>query len=670
MNELISIIVPVYNVENSLRKCVESIISQTYKNLQIILIDDGSMDLSSIICDDMAKLDNRIEVVHKVNGGLCAARNTGLELAKGEYIGFIDSDDWITPDMFEYLLKGIKDYDADISACRYFRFQPGKKTQVRTDGEVHLFTAEEAIEETIVNFDLRTVFWNKLFKKEIFDKVKFPEGHTFEGTYMMHEVLEQAEKIVFLPEAKYYYVKNPDSIIYNPDISTDVQYALSNVKRYNDLIDRFPKLISKLMGDVCKNVSKISAKCRNINEEKIKKNRAELEIISEFIKKNIDTMCLYYGNNKHKRKEYLALSELTVSSMKKAYKHCRKYNRSVKNSTAFRNALKLYFGIKLKKTSANMLPPIASTINSASYIYGVTFDENSEQGKKLKSLHNCEIEIMKEIDRLCKENQITYYLYGGTLLGAVRHKGFIPWDDDVDLVMPRADYEKFAKVCSEQLDSRFTYQTCFTDSEFPMLFAKLRMNNTRVSENKWSNKEMHQGCFVDILPLDHFPSNPLRAKFTLRVARILHQACCFNSCHSSHLIAHIAFRMIKRRGSKYAYNLRDRFLKYTNRHGSSKYYCSFGSHYLPMIRRRLDADWFGKPKYMEFENMMLPVPEKWECYLIHLFGNSYMELPPVEGRICHTNFNQIITDPEVYKQWEIYRQKAVEGKKAAAKAED
>ena len=119
MKELISIIVPVYNVEQYLDDCLISIINQTYKNIEIILIDDGSTDKSGKICDEYAKKDSRIIVIHKENGGVSSARNAGLRIAKGAYIGFVDPDDWIAEDMYEVLYSNAKKYDADVSVCKY-----------------------------------------------------------------------------------------------------------------------------------------------------------------------------------------------------------------------------------------------------------------------------------------------------------------------------------------------------------------------------------------------------------------------------------------------------------------------------------------------------------------------------------------------------------------------
>ena len=113
--ELISIIVPVYNVEKYIRRCINSILNQTYQYLEIILVDDGSTDNSGLICDKYAHMDNRITVIHKKNGGLSSARNTGIDIAKGAYIGFIDSDDWIAPETYEVLYRNLVHYDADVS---------------------------------------------------------------------------------------------------------------------------------------------------------------------------------------------------------------------------------------------------------------------------------------------------------------------------------------------------------------------------------------------------------------------------------------------------------------------------------------------------------------------------------------------------------------------------
>ncbi len=143
MEELISIIVPVYNVEQYLEKCVKSIIRQTYKNIEIILIDDGATDSSGKICDKLKLKDNRIKVIHKENGGLSDARNAGLKVAKGEYIGFVDSDDYIKEDMFETLYNLNKKYNSEISIVSYYEICKDKLIAVRESDEVQQFNKIE-----------------------------------------------------------------------------------------------------------------------------------------------------------------------------------------------------------------------------------------------------------------------------------------------------------------------------------------------------------------------------------------------------------------------------------------------------------------------------------------------------------------------------------------------
>ena len=133
MDKLISIIIPVYNVSKYLDKCVKSILLQTYSNLEIILVNDGSTDGSGVLCDELKKTDKRICVIHKPNGGLSDARNAGLDIATGDYIGFVDSDDYVEPDMFQILLENAMKYDADVSGCRYAEvYEDGNRIAITT----------------------------------------------------------------------------------------------------------------------------------------------------------------------------------------------------------------------------------------------------------------------------------------------------------------------------------------------------------------------------------------------------------------------------------------------------------------------------------------------------------------------------------------------------------
>ncbi len=240
MSSLISIIVPVYKTESYLRKCLNSIVNQTYKNLEIILVDDGSPDNCGKICDEYAARDSRVKVIHQKNRGLSAARNAGLKIATGEYIGFTDSDDWIENDMFETLYLGALKYGTDIAVCGFFYV---KGTQYRELREEHtvLLSREDALHHLLLDNTITNHAWNKLYKRELFDDVCYPEGRTFEDVATTYKLFEKADKIVFLNSSKYYYLQRDNSIIGLETIGSAADRCLMMYKRYMDLMERHPE---------------------------------------------------------------------------------------------------------------------------------------------------------------------------------------------------------------------------------------------------------------------------------------------------------------------------------------------------------------------------------------------------------------------------------------------
>ena len=219
MNEdLISVIIPVYKVEQYLDRCVQSVLNQTYHNLEIILVDDGSPDRCPQMCDEYARHDSRVRVIHKENGGQSSARNTGLEVASGNYIGFVDSDDYIADDMYQVLLTCINIYDADIAMCDYAR---NDKTLSANKYDLHLKgnNVKKYRGQEIDKFFFRThgeksfySVWNRLYKSEVVKDVSFIENKINEDVLFTYEVYKRSNIVVFLPLKKYMYFKNPNGI--------------------------------------------------------------------------------------------------------------------------------------------------------------------------------------------------------------------------------------------------------------------------------------------------------------------------------------------------------------------------------------------------------------------------------------------------------------------------
>lgn len=231
-NDLISIIIPVYKVEKYLEKCIESVLKQTYTNLQIILVDDGSPDNCGKICDEYAKKDSRIEVIHKINGGLSDARNVGINRANGRYIGFVDSDDYIKEDMYEKLINLIKEYDADISICNLYDVIDGKEYVRNKDNGIHEYSRIDILKEVLLDKNIQSYAWNKLYEKELFDEIKYPIGKKYEDIGTIFYLFEKCNKIVVTSEPEYYYLKRADSLVNNVTESTILDYTEIIIQRY------------------------------------------------------------------------------------------------------------------------------------------------------------------------------------------------------------------------------------------------------------------------------------------------------------------------------------------------------------------------------------------------------------------------------------------------------
>jgi glycosyltransferase involved in cell wall biosynthesis len=203
----ISIIIPIYKVEAFLRKCIESVINQTYRYLEIILVDDGSPDGCPEICDEYAAKDHRVKVVHKENGGISSARNAGIELASGEYIGFVDGDDWVELDMYETLCKRAISHKADITICGYYVVKNSKVSCPYVVGEDIVYTREEALKELIKDDKVRNYPWDKLYRRALFAEVRYPLGMVaYEDMATAYKLFALSERIALINEPKYYYL--------------------------------------------------------------------------------------------------------------------------------------------------------------------------------------------------------------------------------------------------------------------------------------------------------------------------------------------------------------------------------------------------------------------------------------------------------------------------------
>lgn len=240
---LISIIIPVYKVEKYINKCLESVVNQSYNNIEIILIDDGSPDQCGEICDNYAKCDKRIRVVHKTNGGLSDARNTGLEICTGDYIGFVDGDDYISHDMYEKMLEYALQNDVDVVMCGAANVIYNKEQKNRYF-EPYVLRDKTEIINNVLAFPYdgaSTTVCNKLFKKEIFKNLKFDKNVAYEDDYIVLKWINKTNSLGIMPDPFYKYVQRRDSITHKRHYTKTIQDVINAYENNRIFVYRFYK---------------------------------------------------------------------------------------------------------------------------------------------------------------------------------------------------------------------------------------------------------------------------------------------------------------------------------------------------------------------------------------------------------------------------------------------
>lgn len=255
--DLISIVVPVYGVEQYLAECVDSILTQTYENIELILVDDESPDNCPIICDEYAKKDARVRVIHKKNGGAASARNVGLKEARGEYICLIDSDDWVEPTFVERLLCTLQENQADVSVCSFDNcYTDGVESNPILYPQEQSFAREQFLQRFLMDWTSGMAV-NKIFKRSVLDGVYYEEGHKIDDEFFTYKSILRSEKIVMFDEPLYHYRIRKSSVMqsgcyyqermmldkldYMQKRYTDIQLACPILKKdfYVDLVDSF-----------------------------------------------------------------------------------------------------------------------------------------------------------------------------------------------------------------------------------------------------------------------------------------------------------------------------------------------------------------------------------------------------------------------------------------------
>lgn len=290
-NELprISIIVPVFNAEKHLNECLDSIIAQTFTDYELILVNDGSPDTSGDICDSYALKDSRIRVIHKDNGGASNARNVGIEAARGKYIGWVDADDQIVPEMYEKLYQIAEDHQADIADCQYYMINGGRTK--RSGKEEPVVSGKgDFILKQFFSAQMKPSLWTKLYKRELWHGIKFPEGRKHQDYYINMCFALQPLKYVRTPEPLYYYIVRKNSITTTYS-SFEIRQAIylyeftMNLAKNVDCTDVVKKYLTR---------DAINRMIGRHFEVSVNSNLKNLYIYNYYIKKKLGLMLIKY----------------------------------------------------------------------------------------------------------------------------------------------------------------------------------------------------------------------------------------------------------------------------------------------------------------------------------------------------------------------------------------
>lgn len=273
--DLISVIVPVYNVEKYLNRCIHSILKQTYKNFELILVNDGSTDNCGKICDEFSEIDHRIRVIHKENRGLSSARNAGINAADGKYIVFVDSDDYVHEKMLEDLYESIIESDSDVALCNFIYVNEfGEELEdrnVKSPINNEILTSYDALNRlSAINDCYYVVAWNKLYKRDLFEDMEFPDGKCHEDEFIVHEIFDKCKTVSCIKTPLYYYVQRCDSIMRQ-------KYTIKRLDAVEAFVNRTQYFLGKAFFDMALNslsagLTTISEGYKNL-DLKVKENR-------------------------------------------------------------------------------------------------------------------------------------------------------------------------------------------------------------------------------------------------------------------------------------------------------------------------------------------------------------------------------------------------------------
>lgn len=572
----LSIIVPVYNVEKYLPKCLESLIKQTLKDIEIICVNDGSMDNSLAILKEFASKDSRIRIIDNRHQGVAKTRNAGIEQSTGEYIGFVDSDDYIDIDFFEKLYNSATKSNSDIAIAsilkhkKFFNIYNAKYTKEET-----AITIQDKIKLCEDKKHFFFYAWNKIYHSGFIkeNNIKFSEGQIYEDVMFAIKALYYSNKIISVYGTKYHYIEHENSLTKYKDKTGEKEHDL--IKAYSEL------------QEFCNS-----------------KNIEIPERLNYYTKENFGFILnLYKGKYQSKIQLFNIFTIATISN----YSETRNLItilgfkiKIAKREIAKERQENVFYQYKKDKIDITKVPPA--------------------QGL-LRDIQLANLALLKELAYVCEKNNFKYILDAGTLLGAIRHTGFIPWDDDIDILMFREDYEKIVSTFKNTTRNSDIYAEYHRDKD---------------TNSQYFIKIKHKKCpflGVDIFPLDSYGKHlslKEQLKATNKICKILkHLKKEINPNISNKETKTILTKTMKEKI----------LLSSTNENGDFVYGVDFAH---KLKNWFLDRDIVLPLRKIQFEDSKYTTVNKPKEFLKNIYGD-YMKYPK-KIKILHYSYKNLTSE--------------------------
>ena len=596
----VSVIVPVYDVERYLPACLDSLCLQDTDGYEIIAVDDGSPDGSlDILREYEQRFPEILRVVRKPNGGLSDARNYGLRFARGEYVGFVDSDDLVMPSMIRLMRHKAAVTGADVVVCNHAEYWgESDRAELRWMSFINSY-GHSVSERPELLVAVHPYAWNKLYRRRLFDdfEISYPVGQAFEDSATTFNLLLHANKIEYVDEALYFYRMDRVGSITNTFNRKfyDIFKSFDSIRGFYTRHGRYAEFHEEI-GELMRRTA-----FARVTALETCRDPGQVQDFLNAIYDYLDEHAPDWAENKYFRRQMAN----------------PKYAKELKYRSMHSRQLMLKYFEQLWQNRGDDL--------AAAQGYST--------GELIGMLQQEELQILLQIDRFCAERGLTYYLAEGSLLGAIRHQGFIPWDDDVDIVMPRADYERFldALVRNEEPSLRL-----FNERTYPryhLTFSKvLSSRPSGFTNSRIAVPPEFQGPCVDVFPLDAAPRR--RDLATERRVRRLRDMLLFKVGFLSEKAKRKRYRTYRAsRVVPFGYLQRtiQRLYRRHQNDPSATWLANFASSY-PVDREKVKAACYGEPVRVPFEGHLLPVPADWDAVLSTTYGH-YMGLPPVDQRV-------------------------------------